>query len=136
MVGGSVVRYTEAEKDLPKEARVLIVDCIGVLSSVYRYADVAYIGGGFGVGIHNTLEAAIYNIPVLFGPNYLRFQEAVTLVDRGLAFSIKNSRELNERLNLLFSNAELRAEIACGCAAFMNENVGATQQIVAKVFNN
>lgn len=136
MVGGSVVRYTEAEKGLPKDARVLIVDCIGVLSSVYRYADVAYIGGGFGVGIHNTLEAAIYNIPVLFGPNYLRFQEAVTLVDRGLAFSIKNSRELNERLNLLFSNAELRAEIACGCAAFMNENVGATQQIVAKVFNN
>lgn len=132
---GKVVRYTQAENDNPAEARVMIVDCIGILSSVYRYAEVAYIGGGFGVGIHNTLEAAIYNIPVLFGPNYLRFQEAVELVKRGLGFSVTTSAEATERLNKLFADGDCRGEIANGCRQFMAENVGATNQIMNKVFN-
>lgn len=131
-----VVRYTAGQTSNLKNARVLIVDCIGVLSSVYRYADVAYIGGGFGVGIHNTLEAAIYNIPVLFGPNYLRFQEAVELVDRGLAFQVTKSTDAVDKLDELFRDPELRVSIAEGCARFMGENVGATQKIMQKVFNN
>ena len=130
------VRYTQPENEDLDEGRVLIIDCIGLLSSVYRYADVAYIGGGFGVGIHNTLEAAIYNIPILFGPNYLRFQEAVELVQRGLAFPVTQKSEVNSKLNELFSQPELCEEIASGCRQFMDENVGATQLVLQIVFNN
>lgn len=136
LVSVKSVRYTQAEKADLANARVLIVDCIGLLSSVYRYADVAYIGGGFGVGIHNTLEAAIYNIPVLFGPNYLRFQEAVELVRRELAFSVKTTAEASRKLDELFGHPETLQQIATGCRQFMDENVGATQQILQKVFNN
>ncbi|WP_163716167.1 3-deoxy-D-manno-octulosonic acid transferase [Mangrovibacterium lignilyticum] len=136
LVGSKVVRYTQAESADPVNARVLIVDCIGVLSSVYGYADVAYIGGGFGVGIHNTLEAAIYNIPVLFGPNYLRFQEAVELVNRKLAFPVAKTNEVHAKLGELFSQPDMLKQIASGCRQFMGENVGATQQVLEKVFNN
>ena len=136
LVQVGVVRYTQAEKADLANSRVLIVDCIGVLSSVYGYADVAYIGGGFGVGIHNTLEAAIYNIPVLFGPNYLRFQEAVELVNRGLAFPVKTTEEASRKLDELLGQPKTLEQIATGCRQFMDENVGATQQILQKVFNN
>jgi len=130
-----VVRYTKAEGADVDGARVLIVDCVGILSSVYRYADVAYIGGGFGVGIHNTLEAAIYNVPVLFGPNYLRFREAVELVERGLGFSVKTQQEATIVLDELLANQEKLQNIAAGCREFMQENIGATQLILQKVFN-
>ncbi len=129
------VRYSQAEgKDL-QQAQVLIVDTIGVLSSIYRYADLAYIGGGFGVGIHNTLEAAIYNIPVIFGPNYLKFQEAVNLKEVGAAFSVNDSAELIPMLNNLLEDEKLRLEIAKKCRNFMEQNLGATQQVLEEVFN-
>ncbi|WP_053178847.1 3-deoxy-D-manno-octulosonic acid transferase [Sunxiuqinia dokdonensis] len=129
------VRYSQCEgKDL-KQAQVLIVDTIGILSSIYRYADVAYIGGGFGVGIHNTLEAAIYNIPVIFGPNYLRFQEAVNLKAVGAAFSVNDSAELISILNELLDDEKLRMKIAEKCRYFMAQNLGATQQVLKEVFN-
>ncbi|WP_372774643.1 3-deoxy-D-manno-octulosonic acid transferase [Mangrovibacterium sp.] len=136
LIPGGAIRYTQAEGADLEKSRVLIVDCMGVLSSVYRYADVAYIGGGFGVGIHNTLEAAIYNIPVLFGPNYLRFQEAVELVNRGLAFPVDRPEVVRLKLEELMSQPELLSKIADGCRRFMEENLGATQQIMQKVFNN
>ncbi|MGD9557795.1 MAG: 3-deoxy-D-manno-octulosonic acid transferase [Mangrovibacterium sp.] len=129
------VRYTAAGEDVGTY-RIMIIDCIGVLSSVYRYADLAYIGGGFGVGIHNTLEAAIYHIPVLFGPNYLKFGEAVELVARKLAFPVNNTRELTGQLDHLIGNEPLLKEIAEKCEAFMAENVGATRKVCQKVFNN
>lgn len=130
------VCYSEAQdKDLAS-AQVLIVDTIGILSSIYRYADIAYIGGGFGVGIHNTLEAAIYNIPVIFGPNYQRFQEAVNLKERGVAFSIATSEELNTILTQLLTDSSRRESISKKCREFMAENLGATQQVTQKVFNN
>ena len=129
------VRYSQAkEKDL-KGVRVLIVDTIGLLSGIYRYADVAYIGGGFGIGIHNTLEAAIFNIPVVFGPNYLKFQEAVNLQKVGAAFPINNSDELIRTLNKLLADENLRIGIAKKCRKMMSQNLGATQLIVEKVFN-
>lgn len=129
------VRYSQSEgKDL-RQAQVLIVDTIGVLSSIYRYADLAYIGGGFGVGIHNTLEAAIYNIPVIFGPNYLKFQEAVNLREVGAAFSVNDSAELIPMLNNLLEDEKLRLEIAKKCRNFMEQNLGATQQVLEEVFN-
>lgn len=129
------IRYTQAEgKDL-SNTQVLIIDTIGILSSIYSYADVAYIGGGFGVGIHNTLEAAIYNIPVIFGPNYLKFQEAVNLKQDGAAFSIEKSEELIQVLNNLLKDEKSRIAIAQKCRDFMAQNLGATQQVLEKVFN-
>jgi len=129
------VRYSAAGDDV-HQFRILVIDSIGVLSSVYRYADLAYIGGGFGVGIHNTLEAAIYHIPVLFGPNYLRFGEAVELANRGLAFPVADEQELAEKLDHVIGNDRLLNEIAEKCNQFMSENVGATQLVIEKVFNN
>lgn len=135
LLSEKAVRYSQAEGDV-NNFRILVIDCVGVLSGVYRYADLAYIGGGFGVGIHNTLEAAIYHIPVLFGPHYLKFQEAVELADRKLAFPVKNEAELAEQLDRLLGNEKLLKEIAKGCSIFMSENVGATQLVLKKVFNN
>lgn len=130
------IRYTQAEGKALSGTRVLVVDTIGILSSIYRYADVAYVGGGFGVGIHNTLEAAIYNIPVFFGPNYLKFQEAVNLQKKGVAFPVEESGELIPKLNGLLHDAEQRKSIAKKSREFMAENLGATNQILEKVFNN
>ncbi|HKJ44005.1 MAG TPA: glycosyltransferase N-terminal domain-containing protein [Sunxiuqinia sp.] len=115
--------------------RVLIIDRIGILSSIYGYADIAYVGGGFGVGIHNTLEAAIYKIPVVFGPNYQKFQEARGLEDSGVAFPIENSAVLNNTLNRLLEEEKTRRDIATKCEKFMAKNLGATQQVLTKVFN-
>ena len=129
------VCYSRAGEDVDR-FRILVIDCIGVLSSVYRYAAIAYIGGGFGVGIHNTLEAAVYHIPVLFGPNYLKFQEAVELVNRRLGFPVRSESELAEQLDRLIKNGKLLKEIAEKCSIFMSENVGATQLVIRKVFNN
>ena len=78
---------------------MLIIDEIGILSKVYRYADIAYIGGGFGKGIHNTLEAAIYNIPVIFGPNYHKSQEAKELIRLGIAKSIIDCSDLKKEID-------------------------------------
>ena len=129
------IRYTQAEGKNLSNTQVLIIDTIGILSSIYSYADVAYIGGGFGVGIHNTLEAAIYNIPVIFGPNYLKFQEAVNLKQDGVAFSIEKSEELIQVLNNLLKDEKSRIAIAQKCRDFMAQNLGATQQVLEKVFN-
>lgn len=83
------VRFTSATKAEIDAAEVLVVDCIGILSSLYRYADVSYIGGGFGRGIHNTLEAACYGLPVIFGPNYHKFKEAKDLLALGALLHMK-----------------------------------------------
>lgn len=81
---GKSVRYTQTSKEQAAEADCLIIDCFGLLSSIYRYGDVSYVGGGFGVGIHNTLEAGVWDIPVIFGPNNKKFQEAQGLLrDKG-----------------------------------------------------
>ena len=83
-----MVRYTQTTPEEAAKADVLIIDCFGLLSSMYNYGDVAYIGGGFGVGIHNTLEAAVWNMPVIFGPNNKKFQEAQGLLKSGGGFEI------------------------------------------------
>ena len=75
------VRYTRADEKNVLKADCLIIDCFGLLSSIYRYGEIAYVGGGFGVGIHNTLEAAVYGIPVIFGPKYQKFMEATQLIE-------------------------------------------------------
>lgn len=124
---GELVRYTQATPMNLQHTRVLVVDTMGLLSSLYRYADVAYIGGGFGVGIHNTLEAAVYGIPVLFGPNYQRFREAVGLIKAGASKSVSNYEELREGLDNAFANQETMGAQA---KAFVEKGCGATSQVL------
>ena len=129
------VFYKDADEAAAAKTDCLIINCFGLLSSIYKYGEVAYIGGGFGVGIHNTLEAAVYGMPVLFGPNYGRFQEAVDMVKRGGAFSIQNAGEYNELMDsLLAENSSLIKSASAQTAEYVNENRGATERIVNEVF--
>lgn len=124
-----IARYTKVQSDLASYD-VLIIDCIGLLSSVYRYGRISYIGGGFGVGIHNTLEAAVYGIPVIFGPKYEKFNEAVDLVRTKGAFVIANEKQLNETLDTLTGSghpAEIAGEKALD---YVKSKLGATQVIM------
>ena len=114
---------------------VLIIDSVGLLSSLYRYGDVAYIGGGFGVGIHNILEAATFGLPVIFGPNYKKFKEAVDLILERGAFSISNTAELRQTLNTLIEDKNERGKASEICSDYVAKNVGSTKHIINKVFN-
>ena len=105
---------------------VLVVNTIGVLSSVYQYGQVAYIGGGFGVGIHNTLEAAAWGMPVVFGPNYHKFQEAKDLIECGAGQSIKNYEECARALDEFFENNDVASKAA---AEYVASHTGATEII-------
>ena len=131
----TVICYTEATENSVMNKQVMIVDTIGILSSIYKYADLSYIGGGFGVGIHNTLEAAIFGMPIVFGPNYHKFNEAKTMVNLGIAFPINNSSSLNSIFDQLLSDNEKRNSITEECSNFINQNLGASQIILNKVFN-
>lgn len=130
-----VICYTEATPETVMNKQVLLVDTIGLLSSVYKYAYLAYIGGGFGVGIHNTLEAAIFGMPIVFGPNYLRFNEATTMVKLGIAHPVNDYSGVKAILDTLLTDAEKRKEITTACNSFTQQNLGATKSIVSKVFN-
>lgn len=114
---------------------VLIIDSIGILSSLYQYGNVAYIGGGFGVGIHNILEAATFGLPVIFGPLYTKFKEAVDLVKEKGAFSIQNYNELERLLNLLISQKNELKNASEISKIYVEKNVGSTKLILKKVFN-
>ncbi|SHJ19018.1 3-deoxy-D-manno-octulosonic-acid transferase [Tangfeifania diversioriginum] len=127
--------FSNIQNNVPGECQVLIIDSIGVLSSLYRYGDVAYIGGGFGVGIHNILEAATYGLPVIFGPNYSKFKEAVDLAERGGAYAIHNQNELNTTFKSLLENPENLKNSAAVCKKYVEKNTGATSVIIKKVFN-
>ena len=125
------VRYTQATTENVSDADCLIIDCFGLLSSVYRYGDVAYIGGGFGVGIHNILEAAVYGIPVIFGPNYKKFQEAVDLIELGGAFSISDYTGFSRLMSdLLVDNSSLYASSAAISNDYSQRNRGATIKVL------
>ncbi|MDP2337919.1 MAG: glycosyltransferase N-terminal domain-containing protein [Bacteroidota bacterium] len=130
-----VMSYSEATENSVMNKQVLVVDTIGLLSSIYKYADLAYIGGGFGVGIHNTLEAAIFGMPIVFGPNYLKFNEATRMVGLGIAFPVSDYPALQSIFNSLFSDSDERNLISRECTDFTNQNLGATQIILNTVFN-
>lgn len=131
------IKYSEIEnkefnKSL-KENRILIIDCIGILSSLYKYATIAYIGGGFGVGIHNILEAATFGKPICFGTNYYKFREAVELVKREGAFSINNSNELIELIDKLLLDSDYYKKSSDICLGYINENTGACKRILSEI---
>lgn len=132
---GYEARYEELarfEQQL-EEANVLIIDCLGILSSIYRYGKFAYIGGGFGVGIHNILEAATYGIPVVFGPNYHKFKEARDLISSGGATSIRGQEEFYALLDKFVKCPSAREEKGRACLGYVKENLGATEKIVGKI---
>lgn len=116
--------------------QVLIIDSIGLLSSIYRYADWAYIGGGFGSGIHNTLEAVSYGIPVVFGPNYSKFQEAKDLIELKAGFSFKNSHELIDIAEQFTEHPEKLKAAGKAGITYVNRMTGATPVIIEKTAKN
>jgi 3-deoxy-D-manno-octulosonic-acid transferase len=126
----SKVSETEIDK-----FQVLIIDSVGLLSSLYRYGNIAYIGGGFGVGIHNILEAATFGLPVIFGTNYKKFKEAVDLTLEGGAFSISTYDDLRQVLNNLMNDKNEQRKAAEICRNYVEKNVGSTKHIIKKVFN-
>jgi 3-deoxy-D-manno-octulosonic-acid transferase len=126
------IRYSDASANL-REARVLIIDNIGKLSSAYRYAYISAVGGGFGKGIHNILEPACWKIPVLFGPNHLKFREAVELRKQGAAFSFRNKDEFNDIMTELIENKSLYQKASEVAGNYIGENIGATEKIVSSI---
>lgn len=130
-----VYRYSKQKGNIASDARVLIIDTIGLLSSIYRYGSVAYIGGGFGKGIHNTLEAATYGMPVIFGPNHLKFKEALDLKELGAGFSISDKKDFLAVINKLWNQEDDKALKAAGMAAreYVESKCGATEQILKEI---
>lgn len=131
--GRRVVRYTEATEENVKDAEVLIIDCFGLLSSIYHYATISYVGGGFGVGIHNVLEAAVWDIPVIFGPNNKRFQEAQGLIMAGGGFEINDYQSFRD-LMLRFETDEMFLQTSKKHAGeFVKGRAGATEKIMGSL---
>ncbi|MFQ9212003.1 MAG: 3-deoxy-D-manno-octulosonic acid transferase, partial [Alistipes finegoldii] len=133
---GGTLRYTQCTPHTnygPKQ--LLILDTVGILSSVYSYATWSYIGGGFGVGIHNTLEAATFGLPVAFGPNYQKFKEARDLVTLGAARSINDYDELRAWFVPLRDNEEFLQKTSRIAKDYTTRHQGATGIIVRTIFN-
>ena len=132
--GRKVVRYSglSGESDLSDDCEVLIIDCFGLLSSIYHYGDVAYVGGGFGVGIHNLLEAAVWDIPVFFGPNNQKFQEAQGLKQNG-GFEISNYEDFERQMNRFASENDYLQEQGRKAGQFVQSLAGATEKVMTSI---
>ena len=125
------LKYTELKADSDLEsAELLFIDTIGILSKVYRYGTFGYIGGGFGVGIHNTLEAAGFGLPLAFGPKYKKFAEACDLISLGAAESINSYEALNKWFTALKSDADMLSKASQSAAAYVETGRGATDRIM------
>lgn len=131
--GKKVVRYTQTTPEEAAKADVLIIDCFGLLSSMYNYGDVAYIGGGFGVGIHNTLEAAVWNMPVIFGPNNKKFQEAQGLLKSGGGFEINTYEDFSGLMSSLMNDETFLKQAGDKAGTFVAHLAGATDKVLASV---
>ncbi len=117
-----------------KNERLIVIDSIGVLLTLYAYSNVAYVGGSFKQGIHNVLEPAVYGIPVLFGPKHENSQEAIQLTKIGGGICIRNKREAYKNLRKIFSDEQLRIRIGKICSAYVKENIGATSRILEEIY--
>ena len=119
-----------------QEYSVFIVDTVGILTKIYSYADIAYVGGGFGnPGVHNILEPATFGLPVVIGPNYSHFAEATALVNMEGSISIENQNQLKEAFDSLLQNDDERLEKGHICSTFVQMNKGATQTIMNHILN-
>ncbi len=124
------ILYSECKHTEIKEFDILVIDNIGLLSSLYGYGEIAYVGGGFGAGIHNILEPASYGIPIIFGPAYQKFQEAVDLVELGGGMNIKSYEDFVNRLTALLNSSEILINTGKVAGDYVQSNKGATQAIV------
>ena len=133
--GRKVARYTRLADSttVAEDTEVLIIDCFGLLSSIYRYAGVAYVGGGFGVGIHNLLEAAVWNVPVVFGPNNERFQEAAGLKAVGGGLEITDYDAFEHHMDTLQADGQKMRECAQAAGDYVLSRSGATQKVLGAV---
>ncbi|MFZ4678711.1 MAG: 3-deoxy-D-manno-octulosonic acid transferase [Flavobacterium sp.] len=130
------ILFSEKENTDLSSYDVLIVDTIGILTKIYSYADIAYVGGGFGnPGVHNILEPATFGIPIIVGPNYSHFAEAVALVHQEGCISIANQNELNDTFSNLISNEDIRLEKGHICSTYVQMNKGATEVILKHIYN-
>ncbi len=129
-LGDATMRYLSFDSEASADAKVLVIDCIGLLSHIYQYGHISYIGGGFGQGIHNILEAAAFGMPVFFGPNYSKFAEARALIELGGAFSVKSGEELKLQVNRLLDKPELLEKHAKTCKQYVEDGKGATDLII------
>jgi 3-deoxy-D-manno-octulosonic-acid transferase len=130
---GLTVRYSQASPTTVAEARLLLIDNVGMLSQLYRFGRFAYIGGAFGAGLHNTLEAAAFGLPVFFGPRYERFQEAVELVQLSCAFSVQSPQQLEAAFDRLYYNEEARLKVQDMSLDYVHTHAGATDRILSKL---
>lgn len=127
------VRYSQTDAQEAARAQCLVIDCFGVLSSAYRYGDVAYVGGGFGVGIHNILEPAVWGMPVFFGPNNHRFQEAQNMKAGNGGYEIATAADFNTRMDTFIAHPETIAQAGTLAATFVKSKAGATDKVMAAV---
>jgi 3-deoxy-D-manno-octulosonic-acid transferase len=125
--------YSENSGSFKTESSILIIDTIGLLSRLYRYADLAYIGGGFGVGIHNSLEAAVYGVPLAWGPHYSKFREAVSLTDSKAARMVDDEKSLNHWIDELIHNPDLKLSSGETAKSYVYQHRGATALILEQV---
>lgn len=127
------VRYTEATEENVRQADCLIIDCYGLLSSIYRYGEIAYVGGGFGVGIHNVLEAAVYGIPVIFGPNNKKFREAQHLLLEKGGFEITSSEDFTRLMDTFLTDSAYLDRSGRAAGDYVKNNSGALEKIMRSV---
>lgn len=133
----STVLFSEKHTIDLSNCNVFVIDTIGILTKIYSYADIAYVGGGFGnPGVHNILEPATFGVPIVIGPNYSHFAEATALVHQEGCLSISNQNELNDAFNLLINNEDERHEKGHICSTFVQMNKGATDIILKHICNN
>ena len=130
----SCIRYTQATEDNVEQADCLIIDCYGLLSSIYRYGEISYIGGGFGVGIHNVLEAAVYGIPVIFGPNNKKFREAQHLLANKGGFEINGYDDFEQLMNRFLTDEAYLKQSGKAAGDYVKGNAGAMELIMNHVF--
>lgn len=127
------VRYTEATEENVSKADCLIIDCYGLLSSIYRYGEISYIGGGFGVGIHNVLEAAVYGIPVIFGPNNKKFREAQHLLEKKGGFEINDYEEFKRLMDRFLTDNSYLQQAGNAAGDYVKNNSGALEKIMKAI---
>lgn len=128
-INKNTLLYSEIDSAEPTNFEVLIIDSIGLLSKIYYYADIAFVGGGFGTGLHNILEPATFSVPIIIGPDYEKFNEAKDLVSLKACLVIRNIEELNTTLSALFINKKERTEKGELSRKYILENIGATEII-------
>lgn len=133
-INKKTVLFSDKESKNLADFDVFIIDTIGILTKIYSYADIAYVGGGFGnAGLHNTLEPATFGIPIIIGPNFSNFAEAIDLVNLKGCISITNSKELTDTFDILITDEIIRKKKGGICSEFVNKNKGATQLILENI---